>query len=322
MKFAKLLEIEYQGYFFCRLATDPDPTNEQRGVSGYTMALVHEDPLDQVIRTQIDDEFAARNLREPVQLPGRPDDPDRPMKLSVGVSVSGVTFDGRSYEPAARALAGARLSLKGSTPPFDGPIFDSRNNIVGSDDNMMFVVNPFELEIKSGLVTIEATDHLNPANPPQQIWQIEDPSTYSRRLPTAFSPASTTAMAAIRVFDGYSYFRDRRRFLEQRIAALEARRSGGEKSAELDARIEALRTRIYQLEFWGDRVISKLGFQLTYSFNINGPQRITGAEHLGGDVDDRQPWPVTFWFGSWDGDLLIGYMQGTLGIPFQPRSAA
>lgn len=321
MKFAKLLEIEFQGYFFCRLATDPDPTNEQRGVSGYTMALVHEDPLDQVIRTQIDDEFARRNLREPVRLPGEEGNPDRPMKLRVGVDVSGATFGGKTYEPAARALAGARLSLNGSTPPFDGPIFDSRNNIVGSDDNMMFVVNPFELEIKSDQVTIEATDHLNPAAPAQQIWQIEDPSTYSRRLPTAFTAQSTAAMAAIRVFDGYSYFRDRRRFLQQRIAALEDRRKAGEKSAELDAQIEAMRTRIYQLEFWGDRVISKLGFQLTYSFNINGPQRIAGAEHLGGDVDCKQPWPVTFWFGSWDGDLLIGYMQGTLGIPFQPRSA-
>ena len=43
MKFAKLLEIKYQGFFFCRLATDPDPTDEQRGVSGYTMALVDEE---------------------------------------------------------------------------------------------------------------------------------------------------------------------------------------------------------------------------------------------------------------------------------------
>jgi hypothetical protein len=318
VKFAKLLEIQYQGYFFCRLATDPDPTNEQRGVSGYTMALVHEDPLDQVVRTQIDREFAERNLREPVRLPGEEKDPNRPMDLKVGVEVSGVSFDGKSYEPAARALTGAKLSLKGKTPPFDGPIFDSRNNIVGSDDNMMFVVNPFELEIKSDRVTIEATDYLNPADPTQQIWQIEDPSTYSRRLPTAFSGSSTTAMAAIRVFDGYGYFRDRRRFLEQRIAALEAERAAGGSSAERDARIEALRTRIYQLEFWGDRVISKLGFQLTYSFNVNGPQRISGAEHLGGEVDFEHPWPVTFWFGSWDGDLLIGYMQGSLGIPFQP----
>lgn len=66
---AKLLQIQFQGYFMCRIATDPDPTNEQRGVSGYTLALVQEDVLDQVIRTQLDPEksedreFLEKNLR-------------------------------------------------------------------------------------------------------------------------------------------------------------------------------------------------------------------------------------------------------------------
>ena len=27
-----------------------------------------------------------------------------------------------------------------------------------------------------------------------------------------------------------------------------------------------------------------------------------------------------YWFGSWDGDLLIGYMSGTLQIPFKPAA--
>ena len=28
------------------------------------------------------------------------------------------------------------------------------------------------------------------------------------------------------------------------------------------------------------------------------------------------------WFGGWDGDLLVGYMQGSLGLPFRPRTSA
>src|SRR5215210_6042114 len=137
---AKLLDIQFEGHFMCRIATDPDPTNEQRGVSGYTIALVHEDPLDQVIRTQIEDEkFLEKNLREPAQQMG----------IKVGVNVCNVSFDGKPlYGPTRDALLGARLYLEGKDDPFDGPIFDSRNNIVGSDDNMAFVINPFELRLQ------------------------------------------------------------------------------------------------------------------------------------------------------------------------------
>jgi hypothetical protein len=51
---------------------------------------------------------------------------------------------------------------------------------------------------------------------------------------------------------------------------------------------------------------------------FNGPQRVEGEKLLGGQVDTRHPWPVSFWFGGWDGDLLIGFMKGTLSIPFRP----
>jgi hypothetical protein len=317
---AKLLELQFQGWFMCRIATDPDPTNEQRGVSGYTMALVQEDPLDQVIRTQLDEsdpadrKFLETNLRPPAQ----------EMGIKIAVDVNGVLFDGQPYFGAAReALLGARLYLEGTNPPFPGPIFDSRNNIVGSDDNMFFVVNPFELAIKQGdRVVIRAEDHLNPAQPEQKIWEIEDPQTYARRLPSAFVSSSTEAQAAIRVFDGHTYFSDRVKYLRQLIAKLRAEqaRAGSEaEKAALDGQIQALTTRIFQIEFWGSRIETKLAFQLTYAFNVNGPQSVHDPENLlGGTVDCDQPWPVTFWFGSWDGDLLIGWMQGSLSLPFRP----
>jgi hypothetical protein len=303
--FAKLLEIDFGGYFLCRIATDPDPTNEQRGVSGYTMALVTEDPLDQVIRTQVTPDFAARNLREPAQRMG----------IRIGVDVTDVRFDGEPYPRGQEALLGGRLYLEGENPPFPGPIFDSRNNIVGSDDNMSFVVNPFELRIQSDAVEIRAKDFLNPAQPDQKIWQIEDPETYIRRLPAPLISQSMAAMEAVRVFDPFSYFASRRRYLTERIRELETQKPLG---PEDEARLEGLKSRMFQLDFWGDRVINKLAFQLPYAFNVNGPQSVKGQERLGGTVDCTQPWPVSFWFGSWDGDLLVGVMQGTLSMPFLP----
>lgn len=320
---AKLLEIQFQGYFMCRIATDPDPTNEQRGVSGYTMALVQEDVLDQVIRIQLDPddpkdrEFLEKNLREPAQ----------EMGIKIAVNVNDILFDGKRYfGPARDALLGARLYLEGDNPPFPGPTFDSRNNIVGSDDNMAFVVNPFELAIrKENGIAFQAKDYLNPAQPDQRIWEIEDPQTYARRLPTAFTSSSTTAQAAIRVFDGYTYFRDRVKYLRQLIDKLKDAKTDAKNDAEtaaLDAKIQGLETRIYQLEFWGGRFETKLAFQLTYAFNINGPQSVANPGNLlGGTVDCDQPWPVTFWFGSWDGDLLVGWMEGSLSVPFRPEGS-
>jgi hypothetical protein len=311
MTIAKLLEIQFQGYFMCRIATDPDPTNEQRGVSGYTLALVGEDPLDQVIRTQIDDpKFLERNLRPPTH----------EMGITIGVGVNDVLFDGQPYfGPARDALVGARLYLEGTNPPFPGPTYDSRNNIVGSDDNMAFVVNPFQLALRQGKpgeesLLITAEDYLNPARPEQKIWEIEDPETYARRLPVTFSSNSTPAQAAIRAFDGAVYFQDRVKFLRKRIADLEKQRV-----PDLETRLAELHTRIWQIDFWASRIETKLAFQLTYSFNVNGPQNVIDrAGALEGEIDCGQPWPVTFWFGSWDGDLLIGWMQGSLSVPFRP----
>lgn len=305
---AKLLELQFGGYFMCRLATDPDPTNEELGVSGYTMALVTEDRLDQVIRLQIDEEFARKNLREPAEQMG----------IRVGVDVRNVLYGGEPYEPGIAALVGAKVSLEGRNEPFAGPIFDSRNNIVGSDDTMAFVVNPFDLVVRGNGVTLRAVDHLNPADPSQKIWQIEDPNTYVRRFPT-LSTSSSQVMSILRVFDQTSYFNDRLRYLRKRLAELEGQKVSKKETAARDAKLEELRTRIYQIEFWGNRVYNKMAFQLTYDFRINGEQTVDDPQGLlRGTADCDHPWTTTFWFGGWDGDLLVGYMQGSLGVPFQP----
>ena len=78
--------------------------------------------------------------------------------------------------------------------------------------------------------------------------------------------------------------------------------------------IEQGKSRLYQLEFWGDRVISKMGTQATWDFDVNGRREASGE--LGGTVDTKERWPVTFWCGGWDGDLLVGYFSGQLSVPF------
>jgi hypothetical protein len=47
-----MLILNFEGYFQMRMATDPDPADEKRGVSGYTFALVGEPDLDAKIHLQ------------------------------------------------------------------------------------------------------------------------------------------------------------------------------------------------------------------------------------------------------------------------------
>jgi hypothetical protein len=307
------LTLAFDGYFMCRLATDPDPSNEERGRSGYTMALTHERPLDQIIRMQADD-YVREHLRPPAG--GKKSNLPR----EVGVSVRSVNLGGKVW-PAGEHLIGAKVDLKGPDGVTPGAIFESRNNIVGSDDSLAFVITPFDLVIEQTgerPVTLRAIDYLNPVDPDKQTWEIENPALYTRRFPTKFDPASLEVMQAISVFDGYEYFRVRREFLTKRIAELTQLLEGPD-GASLMLPLEQAKSRLYQLEFWGDRVINKLGFRLEWEFEVNGPQTADGD--LGGRADVDQPWHVRMWCGGWDGDLLLGYLRGSLSIPFEENPA-
>ena len=301
------LDIHFGGYFMCRLATDPDPTNEERGMSGYTMALATEDRLDQVIRLQAEPDWLLRNARPPLL----------DLHIQVGVQVRSVLFGGVPYE-GARDLLGAKVYLDGKDFPLAGPTFESRNSTVGSDDTFAFVVNPFNLRIQHEErgVKLTATDYIDPSDPDKPLWKFSDPSVYQRRLPTCTSDPDTEVMEAVNVFDAYGYFRDRRRYLDKLIRDTCAARDACDVRAErdqLNAQVESYKSRIYQLEHWGDRIISKIQTRVGWQHDINGPQHAEG--NFGGQIDTDQPWRVAYWFGGWDGDLLLGYMRGTLSVP-------
>ena len=275
-------------------------------MSGYTMALVNEDPLDQVIRLQVTPEWMERNARPPLQ----------DMKIKVGVFVKSALFNGVPYD-GAKDVIGAKVYLDGVDFPLPGPTFESRNSTVGSDDTFAFVVNPFNLRIERDEKNIKltATDYIVPSDPDLPLWKVNDPSVYGRRLPfCATGGGDTEVSEAIHVFDAYGYFRDRRRYLEKLIRDTRAARDASGSQAERDRQIESYISRIYQLEHWGDRVISKIQTKVTWEHDINGPQQAEG--NLGGRIVTSQPWRVKYWFGGWDGDLLLGYMRGTLSVPF------
>jgi hypothetical protein len=116
-----MIDLAFRGWWQCRLATDPDPYDETRGVSGYVHAYAGEPDLDRVIRMQAPP-FA------------------RTYGPAVGVSVDAVWRDGQKVE--AHPLAGAEVQL------VDEPKFEGRNGVIA--DAGFEPVWPFALRIARG----------------------------------------------------------------------------------------------------------------------------------------------------------------------------
>jgi hypothetical protein len=117
-----MLWLHFAGWFQCRLATDPDPCDEPRGVSGYAQALSGEPDLDRIIRLQ--PEGAVQRSYCP----------------GIGVTVTQVVLEGERQ--SSHPLLGAAVDL------IDDPKFEGRNGIVAEDGFEPIV--PFVLEISLG----------------------------------------------------------------------------------------------------------------------------------------------------------------------------
>jgi hypothetical protein len=115
--------IKFSGWFQCRLATDPDPSDEPRGVSGYVRAVAGEPDLDRIIRLQ------------PAHAVCRSHCP------AIGVSVVGVFGDPR-YAAADHPLIGAPVEL------LDDAKFEGRNHILAEDG--FEAVVPCHLRLQKG----------------------------------------------------------------------------------------------------------------------------------------------------------------------------
>jgi len=216
-----------------------------------------------------------------------------------------VTGPERVYPPAARLL-GLPVNLL-SDPKAGVPKFEGRNDIVGSDDNIAFAIDPFILDITGPSASVRRQDLL-PNNLP--IWQLP-PDTYADRIGHLdYSDQSNPVgplevLQAIGVYDFSAYFAARARWLRDKMAAS---RDPNE--------IEQYRTRINAIEFFGNRIRSRLGLKCDWKFEIGGGSTGTVAGLSG--IDTTKPWPIEFWMGGWDADALCGYMRGSLRVPFRP----
>jgi hypothetical protein len=274
------LVISFAGWGLLRLPTDPDPTDEPRGVSGYTFAFAGEPDLDRILRLQPPTDFTPRSHTPPL-----------------GVTVtSAVRTDGVQVP----ALSGAAVELLGD------PMLENRNwtlTLPGFEP-----IVPFDLRI-AGAATLRRTAPLNPADPDQPVWQVPQAQlTAQGARGMEYEPA--TVGEATGIWDSL-------RVVQERLAALEEERrhtTDSTAAVALDGRIAELRFAVANptdRRVLARYFVERFGFAMTGSASVDDRGGV-----LGGTIDTVDPWRVNFWLGAWDPDLLCLYMSGTLQVPY------
>jgi hypothetical protein len=316
------LTFSYEGYWQCRQATDPDPSDDPRGASGYTFAVGWENDLDQIIRLQ-QDEIDPRDFRV---VSG-----DRSSER-FGVFVTQVTYENAPWGPG-QALQGGKVRWLPAGEPDTGPRFEMRNTIIYHPvtNGIFMPIVPFGIQITdpTEAVLLSRDDPLDPDHPEREIWQIADVEVYRRRCPQRFVGQSDEAIEAIglgapahAMVAFNEYFQKRKEWLQLAISGVQSQHTLGQISDE-EHRVQrqALEMRLFALTF-KDSFEDRLGLQAEWEFDLLGAQiKVRGEETLGGRVAQDRPWHVRFWMGGFDGDLHRGYMRGTLTVPFEPNPA-
>ncbi|WP_296701864.1 hypothetical protein [Algoriphagus sp.] len=340
------LSISFDGYFQCRLATDPDPSNEQRGISGFTYSVAGETLLDPSIWSQAKDIQAAYGMKDPAfQDPLRSNpqfdiknireaSPDYTVYNSrgIGILVNKVEIDGESVPELNQKMKGALCRFANrpaSNGPYKGPIFEGRNQITSDGDPDRFTVNPFLFSISTpddSKTILSRFDPLDPEHPDCQLYKIFPNEKIDRRLPYQRFALSDEGLAQIGLTSEElnTYFENRMIWLKGKIVEAEA--------VNKTALAEAYRSRLYAVNFFtqatgptvlANRLLSRIPLRQLYKHSIRGnssmlPVPMVDQEFFGSlQIDTEKEWQILYYLGQYDGDLMAGWCSGTLDIPLK-----
>lgn len=287
-----MLTLAFEGWWQCRFATDPDPTDDPRGVSGPTFTVAGEPDFDRIIR-----------LQNPVS-------PRYPHETDVGVAVRTVTINGTSV--TEHPLLSAKVDLHG------GAEFMQRNLIYVTAP-FIVIVDPFDLSISGNGIGLRRAALWDVTRPHLRFDDVFlDQAAVAPRL-NQIAIQSPEVAEATGIMDYAVARAERLAGLRKLLADLPNTADGAdEQKAALRKRIAALEADEH-LE--GARLASEqfMGMQASYAFPLNGdPQVEDSGRRLRGEVGRSQLWQVAFWLGGYDVDALCGYMSGTLTVPFYP----
>ena len=295
-----MLTFHFDGWFQCRLATNPDPTDDPRGFSGSTIALPGEPDLDRVIR-----------FHNPVELryPFTEDE--------FGVFVRRVTIDDPNGPNKQRELPGHPL-LNAPVELLGDPKYVQQNLVVVTEP-FATPIDPFHIHIEKDGIVLSRKDVFDLANPEMSVRQASEISEAKimRRVNTTMKSYSPRVAEATGILDAAAYRENRQKELE---SLLETTTDPLER-LRLETRIEFIKLD----KIAGGYALAANLFLSTicdYSFEINGPREYIQVENpnnaLKGSVGTTPNWPLTFWMGGFDTDTMCAFVRGHVSVPFIP----
>lgn len=294
-----MLKLSFEGWYQCRLATDPDPTDEPRGLTGPTFAAPGEPDLDRIIRLQ--NGVALRSPRD----------------QDFGVFVRSVALSTTGAEGATVTKPIPHHPMINAAVDFiDNPRYHQRNYIIV--EGLYSPIDPFVVQVKQGDTLLERRDEWDITQPGLTIKDVYlNPTLAGHRL-QEIEVKAPELVEATGITDYIEYWTKRRSDLKSELKNTK----DPTKQAALRRRITAIDETEYDS---GTRVDARqfLGLLSTYTIDVNGVSKIEDKEGLlGGRVGTSQVWPLTFWMGSYDVDTMCGYLKGTLSLPFYPEQKA
>lgn len=270
-----LVVLSFSGFMQVRLATNPDPTDEPRGVSGYTFALPGEPDLDRILRTSSPQ--APRTHAPPT-----------------GVRVTRVTVDGTPL--ATHPLVGATFDLLGASK------FESVNEVMMEQGTE--ILEPFDVQLAHGAFRLQRRAYLDPAQPELTVYTAPRAAVEARR---ASATMSTDMMVEV------WHTTDPRVPRAQRLALLQADLAATQDPttrAALARRVSEL-----EVTDPSDRRLYSMQFIERRHYDLNGPTALVDPEGWLTGLATDVTFACDIAMGAWDCDALSFYATGTLSLP-------
>ena len=288
------LYIRYKGWAVVRIPTDPDPSYEPNGASGYTFAFAGEPRLDRIFRLQPTAEYVR---------PG-PNYPDgNPWPWGV-----------KTYDVELGFSDGRRIPVP--------ELVDAKVDLLGR-------TNPREPELAAHLPGVGAIRAVHAPD----LERGRDARPAGRRPPRPRHVLAAPHGDADRDRGPVAYTWSPRPWAPPPesgipVALYEARRAWLEEAIRKErdpTKLQALQSRLYEVNVgltngMSDNRLGAHNAVERFEFDL-GPEppptstKVTLPQAPGYVPDPTQGWLSAFMFACFDSDLLGAYLQGVLEVP-------